>query len=265
MYVKINMLCNLCNKSFDTSNALYKHRSYYQGNCNQRIREKQVRKRQKVEAKEMLSTMDPVQVVESVNSSLKTNELLAEISQQNAEISKQNRELKRHMEEMRKQNGDIQQQNDEIKDMMKEMCKNPQLVILCNTLHPLQSLQEIDLREPRFKPVLEILDKELPEYANLANKPTGRVHCKAVRQLNCIQPTAIQDAGTVFFKKDDVLLKDGNHETTKAFIEVMAKTGYSYAQKADKDLKSTRESDNLFKQELLENACKEALPDVDSL
>ena len=45
----------------------------------------------------------------------------------------------------------------------------------------------------------------------------------------------------------------------------MAKTGYSYAQKADKDLKSTRESDNLFKQELLENACKEALPDVDSL
>jgi predicted RNase H-like nuclease (RuvC/YqgF family) len=242
--------CIECGKVFKNAQNLYNHKSRLKGSCGI--------KKKSNEAKQLLSTMDPVQVVESVNSSSETNALLKE-------ISKQNRELKRDMEEMRKQNGDIQQQNDEIKDMMKEMCKNPQLVILCNTLHPLQSLQEIDLREPRFKPVLEILDKELPEYANLANKPTGRVHCKAVRQLNCIQPTAIQDAGTVFFKKDDVLLKDGNHETTKAFIEVMAKTGYSYAQKADKDLKSTRESDNLFKKELLENACKEALPDVDSL
>ena len=244
--------------TFKKNSNLYNHRSYYQGNCNQRIIAKQERKRRKIEAKELLSTMDPVQVVESVNSSSETNTLLKE-------ISKQNRELKRDMEEMRKQNGDIQQQNDEIKDMMKEMCKNPQLVILCNTLNPLQSLQEIDLREPRFKPVLEILDNELPEYANLANKPTGRVHCKAVRQLNCIQPTAVEDSGTVFFKKDDVLLKDGNHETTKAFIEVIAKTGYSYAQKANKDLKSTRRSDDSFKQEMLENACKEALPGVDSL
>jgi len=242
--------CIECGRVFKNAQNLYNHKSRLKGSCGI--------KKKSNEAKQRLSTMDPVQVVESVNSSLETNALLKE-------ISKQNRELKRDMEEMRKQNVDIQQQNDEIKDMMKEMCKNPQLVILCNTLHPLQSLQEIDLREPRFKPVLEILDKELPAYANLANKPTGIVHCKAVRQLNCIQPTAVENSGTIFFKKDDVLLKDCNHETTKAFIEVMAKTGYSYAQKANTDLKSIRESDDLFKQELLNNACKEALLNVDSL
>ena len=241
--------CTECGKVFKNAQNLYNHRSRLKGSCGI--------KKKVTEAKQALCNMDPVQVVESVNASSKTNELLSEISQQN-------RELRRDMEDMRKQNSDIQNQNDEIKNMMREMCKNPQLVILCNTLHPLQSLQEIDLREPRFKPVLEILDKELPEYANLANKPTGKVHCKAVRELNTIQPTAIQDSSSVFYKKDDVLLKDGSHETTKAFIDVMAKTGYAYAQKAQNDLKSTRKTDSTFKDEILQNACDGACPSFKS-
>ena len=46
---------------------------------------------------------------------------------------------------------------------------------------------------PAFKPVLEILDNELPEYANLAQEKTGKIHCKAVRKLNEIQPTTVRD------------------------------------------------------------------------
>ena len=76
--------------------------------------------------------------------------------------------------------------------MMKEMCANPQLVI-CNSLHPLDSLRQLDLIVPRFRPVLDILDKKLPLYPNLCNRVTGKIHCKAVRQLNNIQPTAIQE------------------------------------------------------------------------
>ena len=30
----------------------------------------------------------------------------------------------------------------------------------------------------------ELLDKELPEYPNLVNDETGKVHCKAVKKLN---------------------------------------------------------------------------------
>lgn len=49
--------------TFKKNSNLYNHRSYYQGKCNEKIQEKQERKKRKVEAKEVLSSMDPVQVI----------------------------------------------------------------------------------------------------------------------------------------------------------------------------------------------------------
>ena len=69
-------------------------------------------------------------------------------------------------------------------------------------LYPLSSLRELDLKTPAFKPVLEILDKELPEYPNLVNDETGKVHCKAVKKLNEIQPTVVKDDEKLFYKTD---------------------------------------------------------------
>ena len=50
--------------------------------------------------------------------------------------------------------------------------------MLVDKLYPIQSLaaREIDLKMPAFKPVLEILDNELPEYANLAQEKTAAAY-----------------------------------------------------------------------------------------
>ena len=57
--------------------------------------------------------------------------------------------------------------------------------------------------------------------------------------------------------------KDVNHETTKAFIEAIANSGYEYAQKAKKDLNASLESDIDFKKQVLENASRDCIPDID--
>ena len=49
-----------------------------------------------------------------------------------------------------------------------------------------------------------------------------------------------------FTKKGDVLTRGSGEEATKEFIDVIAISGYEYAQKASKDLKSRRESDKGF-------------------
>ena len=125
--------------------------------------------------------------MEKVNDSSKTNELLEKIIEQNndlkdkvAEISQENLKHKADMEK-------IMNQNEEMKEMVTEFARNPKLLVLVDKLYPIQSLREIDLKMPAFKPVLEILDNELPEYANLAQEKTGKIHCKAVRKLNEIR------------------------------------------------------------------------------
>ena len=40
---------------------------------------------------------------------------------------------------------------------MVDMQKNPRLLMICNHLNP---IEQLNLREPEFRPVLEILDKE---------------------------------------------------------------------------------------------------------
>ena len=152
---------------------------------------------------------------------------------------------------------------DELKEMVTEFARNPQLLILVDKLYPLSSLRELDLKTPAFKPVLEILDKELPEYPNLVNDETGKVHCKAVKKLNEIQPTVVKDDEKLFYKKGDVLTRGSGEEATKEFIDVIANSGYEYAQKASKDLKSRRESDKDFKRSILKNAaCHGSIQDV---
>ena len=159
----------------------------------------------------------------------------------------------------------VEKQNNEMKDMMLEFNRNPKLVILCEKLHPLRSLREINLKEAPFKPVLDILDGELPEYANLVNTQTAQVHCKAVNKLNQIQPTAIQDGEMIYFKNDEILAKDTDDSAAKEFINCFSINGYEYAQKASHDLQSTRESDNYFKAEVLNRIRQGAYPEVDFL
>ena len=52
-------------------------------------------------------------------------------------------------------------------------------------------------------------------------------------------------------------------EATKEFIDVIANSGYEYAQKASKDLKSRRESDKDFQRGILTSAaCHASIQDV---
>ena len=125
--------------------------------------------------------------------------------------------------------------------------------------------KEIDLKMPAFKPVLEILDNELPEYANLAQEKTGKIHCKAVRKLNEIQPTAVKDEEKLFCKDGDVIIKADNVDTTTELINVIANSGFEYAQKASVDLKSKRESDQPFKQTILQNASCDILQNIQEI
>ena len=152
-----------------------------------------------------------------------------------------------------------------MKQMFTEFARNPKLLVLVDKLYPIQSLKEIDLNTPAFKPVLEILDNELPEYANLAQEKTGKVHCKAVRKLNEIQPTAVKDEEKIFCKYGDVVTRADNIDTTTEFIKVMANSGFEYAQKASKDLKSKRLSDQPFKETILQNASCDTIQNIKEL
>jgi ElaB/YqjD/DUF883 family membrane-anchored ribosome-binding protein len=122
-------------------------------------------------------------------------------------LKEENVAMKEQNQEIIKQNEKIMNQNEEMKEMVTEFARNPKLLVLVDKLYPIQSLREIDLKMPAFKPVLEILDNELPEYANLAQEKTGKIHCKAVRKLNEIQPTAVKDEENIFYR----LVKIASH------------------------------------------------------
>ena len=109
------------------------------------------------------------------------------------------------------------------------------------------------------------MDKELPEYPNLGNIKTGKIHAKAINKLNHIQPTALKNGEDIYFKNDNILAKDTDNTTTKAFIDAIGKLGYEYAQKASCDLKSQRPSDHDFKEEILENASINAVPALEDI
>jgi hypothetical protein len=207
--------------------------------------------------------MDQTQILDAVEEQQTTKELLKTLTNEVRELRQQNNKQSEKMDKLSHQNEKLSQQNDNLKDIMIDIQKNPQLVIICNKLYPLNTLKELDLCEPRFEPVRQILDKELPEYANLASNPTAKVHCKAVKQLNMVHPTAIKNGEQVFYKENDIMSKDVNHETTKAFIEAIANSGYEYAQKAKKDLNASLESDIDFKKQVLENASRDCIPDID--
>ena len=76
-----------------------------------------------------------------------------------------------------------------MKDEEKLFCKDGDVIIKADHM----DITKEFMKMPAFKPVLEILDNELPEYANLAQEKTGKIHCKAVRKLNEIQPTTVKD------------------------------------------------------------------------
>ena len=144
---------------------------------------------------------------------------------------------------------------------MKEMCANPQLVVICNSLYPFESLKELNLKDPCFGSVREILDKELPEYANLGNERTGKVHCKAIKELNSIQPTAIRDDDKLYVKQGDILSKETDNNVSRAFIDVIADNGYEYAQHARDELCDKKSYDE-WKKNIIVNAGKDAFPSM---
>ena len=254
--------CDDCLRTFNNENALKCHRTRQsklsaQKRCGykRRLRESIA---QRDIAQHQVADMDPIEIVEKVNASSRTDELLEKIVQQN-------NDLKEKVFDIEQQNHEIKQQNNEMKQMFTEFARNPQLIVLVDKLYPIQSLREIDLKTPAFKPVLEILENELPEYANLAQEKTGKVHCKAVRKLNEIQPTAVKDKEKVFYKEGDVITKFKKDEATKKFIDVFANSGYEYAQKASNDLKSIRESDEHFKKEILQHASRDILQNIEEM
>ena len=214
-------------------------------------------------ASNIIDAMEKKQKLEENDEKLKQK--LDESDQKFEELMQKMNTLIEQNEYQRKQNEEQNKKISELKDIMVDMQNNPRLMVICNKLYP---IEQLNLLEPQFRPALEILDKELPEYANLANVDTGRVHAKAIKLMNSIKPTAIQEGEDVFFKTENVLAKDTNNVTTKAFIEAIGTLGYEYAQKASNDLKSERESDMCFKAEVLSNAKKNAIPmlhDIDTV
>ena len=264
--------CNDCHKKFDSEHSLRCHLyreslklpelrcGYKEERKRRKVQEISEKKEKDKKAKLQLAELDASEVLEKVNASSRTDELLEKIVQQNNVLVQQNNDLKEEV-------GEIKQQNEEMKEMVTEFARNPKLIVLVDKLYPIQSLaaREIDLKTPAFKPVLEILENELPEYANLAQEKTGKVHCKAVRKLNEIQPTAVKDKEKVFYKEGDVITKFKKDEATKSFIDVFANSGYEYAQKASNDLKSIRESDEHFKKEILQHASRDILQNIEEI
>ena len=202
--------------------------------------------------------MDPSKVVDAVEKQVKVEKNEEHMESMMSKINT----LIRQNEDQNNKIDKLSKQNDELKDMMVDMQNNPRLMIICNKLYP---IEQLNLSEPQFKPVLEILDKELPEYANLANNKTGVVHAKAVQKINTIKPTAVEEGGDIFYKTENVLSKDNGHITTKAFIDAIGALGYEYAQKAIGDLKSERECDKPFQHEVLNHAANNSLPNIDDV
>ena len=89
------MNCEVCGSHFAKISQLYNHRGYYKGKCLERIKHKQQKidakehsKRQKREAQQFLSTMEPTEIVEEINKASKKNELLHELGQNISEMKK---------------------------------------------------------------------------------------------------------------------------------------------------------------------------------
>ena len=247
--------CGDCHQNFDNNEAFRKHRSRNKSaiesgkpSCAQKL-QLRIQKRQ-------IDNMNKEDIVNVMNEASKTNEILEQLKKQ----TQLNERLQQKVDNLDSKMSGIEEQNREMKDMMLEFNRNPQLVILCEKLYPLSSLRQINLQEPPFKPVMEILDRELPEYANLINTQTAKVHCKAVNKFNEIQPTAVQDGDAVFYKNGQILAKDTVDCATKEFINCFSLNGYHYAQKAYKDLESTRPSDRQFQTDVLKSAKQGAFP-----
>jgi uncharacterized lipoprotein YddW (UPF0748 family) len=265
-------ICDGCERSCPSANALRKHRerNHINGLWLCRIKkEKRSNNTKLKEAKAQVSELNPITVMKKVNDSSKTNELLQKLNDQMGELKEENVAMKiQHSSDMQtllRKHDEIIRQNEEMKEMVTEFARNPKLLVLVDKLYPIQSLREIDLKMPAFKPVLEILDNELPEYANLAQEKTGKIHCKAVRKLNEIQPTTVKDEEKLFCKDGDVITKADNVDTTTEFINVIANSGFEYAQKASVDLKSKRESDQPFKQTILKNASCDTIQNIQEI
>jgi hypothetical protein len=75
----------------------------------------------------------------------------------------------------------------------------------------------------------------------------------------------VKDEEKLFCKDGNVIIKADNADTTKEFINVMANSGFEYAQKASVDLKSKRESDQPFKQTILQNASCDILQNIQEI
>lgn len=266
--------CSECGVEFKSLNSFQVHKTNFKppveggpSLCKIKAIEKADKKKRKHQEwlekqniRSKIKSADPMQLCNALEQQETTNDLLQKLTTQVGEQCKKIEEQTREMQHQNRKMEKLSQQNDELKDMMRDIQKNPQLVLVCNQLYPLNTLKELDLGEARFEPVRQILDKELPEYANLASKPTATVHCKAVKELNMVHPTAVKDGEQIFYKSDDIMIKDTNHATTKAFIEAIANSGYEYAKKARKDLSATRESDVDFKEQVLENASSNSIP-----
>lgn len=243
------MKCEICQQVFTNANSFRSHKSRLAnyGLCKGRLERKK--------ASEIIVNVEHRELVKAVQNNNNNEETLKELKNIVSALTMK-------IDQIQHQNTVIQQQNDQLKDMMIDMQSNPRLLIVSNKLKP---LDQLDLRNPEFKPVLEILDKELPQYANLGNEKTCLIHAKAVKTLNSIHPTAVKEGEVIFFKSQNVLSKDTNYITTKAFIDAFSRLGYQYAKKACDDLKSRRESDILFQTEMLKNATKNAIPRLNEI
>ena len=143
---------------------------------------------------------------------------------------------------------------------MLELQSNPRLLVVCNHLH---SLEGLDLNQPQFGPVHEILKKELP-IANLANEATAR-HAKAVYALNMIRPTAVQtdetstSSKTICWQRTRKCDDEGihlRHETARTPLHSWAISRHGEPER----------SDSFFK-EILSNAAitVTAIEDIETL
>lgn len=223
---------------------------------------KQKRKSEEIEEREEVrktkksayeyANSNPAEVVNIASGEMK-REMKKEFDDMKAELKAENA----------KNHADTDAKLEEMKGMMKEICAKPQLVMICNSLYPFESLKDLNLKDPCFGSVREILDKELPEYANLCNRRTGKVHCKAIKELNTIQPTAIRDNDNIYIKQGDILSKEKDNDVSRAFINVIADNGYEYAKNARDDLRTNfRPAYDDWKKSILVNAREDAFPSI---
>jgi hypothetical protein len=193
-----NLTCSVCNQVFNTASTLRSHRSRLgkSGKCRAQVEQKK--------ASDIISQLRPEEIIEAVDKKQKNEkneEALEDLKSMMNTLIEQNEYQKRQIIEQnayqKRQNEEHNNKISELKDMMIDIQNNPRLLIVCNNLHP---IQQLDLQQPQFQPVLEILNNELPEYANLGNIKTGKIHAKAINKLNHIQPTALKNGEDIYFK-----------------------------------------------------------------